>query len=173
MRRRPKTAHRSTAGSAQSAGSAPHSPILPWSSLHQPVAPPFLDVASSSDVRLSYSCPDPRLSSSISRSLRLSSAQLVSIFVVLVVLLLQFYSAPTLVTLHFGPTTPHSSSSSPLISPQRTCINSNVFFDSLPYSRPYKMSLKQEAQRVAAEFDYTPDDVRRGVKAFIEQMSTL
>ncbi len=32
------------------------------------------------------------------------------------------------------------------------------------------MSLIEEAKRVAAEFEYSPDDVNRGVKAFMSQM---
>lgn len=35
------------------------------------------------------------------------------------------------------------------------------------------MSLLEEAKRVAAEFDYTDDEVRKGVKHFISQMSML
>jgi hypothetical protein len=35
------------------------------------------------------------------------------------------------------------------------------------------MSLLEEARRVAAEFEYADDDVRKGVKHFIHQMSTL
>lgn len=35
------------------------------------------------------------------------------------------------------------------------------------------MSLLQEAKRIAAQFEYTDDDIRKGVKAFISQMSML
>lgn len=34
------------------------------------------------------------------------------------------------------------------------------------------MSLLEEAKRVAAEFEFTDDDVRKNVKHFIYQMST-
>ena len=40
-----------------------------------------------------------------------------------------------------------------------------------PVSKVNKMSLASEAKRVAAEFDYTDDEVRKGVKHFIQQMS--
>ena len=43
----------------------------------------------------------------------------------------------------------------------------------LPTSRPYKMSLLEEARQVAAEFDYTAQDVNKGVKEFIRQMGRL
>jgi hexokinase len=33
------------------------------------------------------------------------------------------------------------------------------------------MSLLEEAKRIAAEFEYTDDEVRKGVKHFIHQMS--
>ena len=32
------------------------------------------------------------------------------------------------------------------------------------------MSVLEEAKRIAAEFDYTDDDVRKGVAEFIKQM---
>lgn len=32
------------------------------------------------------------------------------------------------------------------------------------------MSLLEEAKRVAAEFEYSPEDLNRGVEAFISQM---
>ena len=35
------------------------------------------------------------------------------------------------------------------------------------------MSLLEEAGRVAAEFDYTAEDVNKGVKEFIRQMGGL
>lgn len=35
------------------------------------------------------------------------------------------------------------------------------------------MSLLEEARRVAAEFDYTKQDVNKGVKEFIRQMGGL
>ena len=36
-----------------------------------------------------------------------------------------------------------------------------------------KMGLAEEAQRVAAEFEYSAQDVNKGVKAFIQQMGTF
>ena len=33
-----------------------------------------------------------------------------------------------------------------------------------------RMSLLQRAKQIAAEFDYTPEDVRKAVKEFIRQM---
>ena len=53
------------------------------------------------------------------------------------------------------------------------CQNSPVSLEPLPTSRPHKMSLLEEAKRVAAEFDYTKEDVNKGVKEFIRQMGGL
>jgi hypothetical protein len=51
------------------------------------------------------------------------------------------------------------------------CESPHPFPTEPPVSRPYKMSLIEEAKRVAAEFEYTDDQVRKGVKHFIYQMS--
>jgi len=39
-----------------------------------------------------------------------------------------------------------------------------------PISRSSKMSVLGEAKRIAAEFEYTDDDVRKGVAEFMKQM---
>ncbi len=51
------------------------------------------------------------------------------------------------------------------------CERSNVFTEPLPISHPYKMSLLEEARRVAGEFEYPAVEVNKGVKEFIRQMS--
>jgi hypothetical protein len=56
---------------------------------------------------------------------------------------------------------------------QLICESPHPFSIEPPVSRPHKMSLLEEAKRVAAEFDYTDDEVRKGVKHFISQMSML
>ena len=53
------------------------------------------------------------------------------------------------------------------------CPNTPVFREPLPISRPYKMALLEQARKVAAEFEYSPDDVNKGVKEFIRQMGSL
>ena len=35
------------------------------------------------------------------------------------------------------------------------------------------MSLHEQARRVAAEFEYSPEDINKGVKEFIRQMGEL
>lgn len=56
---------------------------------------------------------------------------------------------------------------------QLVCENPHPFPTEPPVSRLYKMSLSEEAKRVAAEFDFADDEVRKSVKHFIYQMSTL
>jgi len=52
------------------------------------------------------------------------------------------------------------------------CPNTHIFDEPLPFSRPNKMSLLEEAKKVAAEFKYPPEEVNKGVKEFIRQMSS-
>lgn len=58
---------------------------------------------------------------------------------------------------------------SPLAS-KTVCANSNIFSEPAAFSPASRMSLLEEARRVAAEFDYPPDEVNKGVKEFIRQM---
>jgi hypothetical protein len=56
---------------------------------------------------------------------------------------------------------------------QLICESPHPFPIEPPVSRPRKMSLLEEAKRVAAEFEFTDDEVRKNVKHFIYQMSRL
>lgn len=51
-----------------------------------------------------------------------------------------------------------------------TCSNTPLFLEPLPLTRPHKMSVFDEAKKVAAEFEYSSHDLNRGVKEFIRQM---
>jgi len=69
---------------------------------------------------------------------------------------------------------PPTSYSPPLkLLDQLICESPHPFFTEPPVSRPHKMSLLEEAKRVAAEFDYPDDEVRKSVKHFISQMGML
>ena len=46
----------------------------------------------------------------------------------------------------------------------------NLFTSDFPITRTHKMSLIQEAERVAAQFDYPAEAVNKGVKEFIREM---
>ncbi len=50
------------------------------------------------------------------------------------------------------------------------CPNPKAFPTEPVFSQAHRMALLQEAKRVAADFEYSPDDVRKGVKEFIRQM---
>ena len=54
-----------------------------------------------------------------------------------------------------------------------TCREEYLFSTHLPVSRPHKMALLEEAKRVAGQFDYSSEELNKGVKAFIQQMSGL
>ena len=99
----------------------------------------------------------------------LSAAQLLSVALVLVVLIVQFfrpspdvsfipfYNVPEADSVKFG--TPYA------------YPNPLPFLEDFPTSRSHKMTLLEEAKRVAEEFDYPAKEVNKGVKEFIRQMS--
>ena len=53
------------------------------------------------------------------------------------------------------------------------CREEDLFSNHLPISRPHKMALLEEAKRVAEQFDLPPEELNKGVKAFIQQMGWL
>lgn len=53
------------------------------------------------------------------------------------------------------------------------CREEDIFSTPLPISRPHKMALLEEAKRVAGQFEYPPEELNKGVKAFIQQMGGL
>ncbi len=57
--------------------------------------------------------------------------------------------------------------------PAPVCREEDLFSAPLPVSRPHKMALLEEARRVAGQFDYPPEELNNGVKAFIQQMGAL
>ena len=57
--------------------------------------------------------------------------------------------------------------------PAPLCREEDLFSAPLPISRPHKMALLEEAKRVAGQFDYPPEELNNGVKAFIQQMGAL
>lgn len=129
-------------------------------------SPPFLETSSS--VPIDYHSPIFRFPSKLSRRTRFSPAQLLSFLVVLLVFAVQvFRSPPDSVTRSFE-SSYYQESLPPLAPP--VCRNTSPFLEPLPVSQPYKMSLLEEAKRVAAEFEHSPDDLNKGVKAFISQM---
>ena len=57
------------------------------------------------------------------------------------------------------------------LEPGKLCWSKSIFDPELPCSRaPANMALLEEAKRVAAEFEYPPEEVNKGVKEFIRQM---
>jgi hypothetical protein len=57
------------------------------------------------------------------------------------------------------------------LEPGRRCRPKSIFDPELPYSRVHaNMALLEEVKRTAAEFEYPPEEVNKGVKEFIRQM---
>ena len=103
-----------------------------------------------------------------SRKLSLSAPQLLSVVLVLVGLVIQFFRPSP--NLSFLPLRQSSEVESVKSRTLHTCPKSLPFLESFPISRLHKMTLLEEAKRVAAEFDYPAKEVNKGVKEFIRQM---
>lgn len=115
---------------------------------------------------LLYAPSDFRISHQLPRRSWLGPTQLVSFALLIAVVVLQILRPPVVpVERSWEHATAYQGSREP-----PTCPNTVIFEEPLPVSRPHKMSLIEEAKRVAAEFEYSPDDVNRGVKAFMSQM---
>lgn len=124
--------------------------------------PPRFTVTSSAP--LSYSAPGLRLSSRpLSRS-RFTTAQLLSFSVLFLVLVVQFFR-PLPQTLYQNIWEPKHDKIS-----EAVCRNPHILTEPPPISRPHRMSLLEEVRRVATQFDYSAEEVNKGVKEFIRQM---
>lgn len=122
--------------------------------------PPGLD--SWSSVPLAPSSTDYQLSSKLSRQFRVTFTQAFSLAVLAIAVLVQLLRPSSFIL-----------QSTPLVSHPPTfssCPNTNPLREALPICTRSKMGLIEDARRVAAEFEYPPDEVNRGVKAFIRQM---
>ena len=108
---------------------------------------------------------DEKLSLKLSRRSSFNPAHLLSFAVILLVLVIQLLKEPSD---QFDPSLTSILSSKPRPS---TCENTVIFKQTPPTSEPREMTVLESAEKVAAEFEYTADDVRKGVKAFLSQMS--
>ena len=116
-----------------------------------------------------YSSADLKVPSKLSRRSTFTPAQLLSFAVLLVFVALQLLTPPPLLLRQSSKDSPSYTLLSPLQSPP-VCENFNLLSRTLPVSRPYKMSVLEQAKRVAAEFEYSSEDLNEGVRAFISQM---
>ena len=110
---------------------------------------------------------------------RLSNFHILSALFLFVALLLQLLgsSNPPVVFPHdhtlspFGDSVRHQEAYYDQLEPGTQCRPKSPFDPELPYSRaPTNMALHGEVKRMAAEFDYPPEEVNKGVKEFIRQM---
>jgi hypothetical protein len=137
------------------------SAALATSNLHSP--PPF----DSSDSIAFYK--DHRLSSKRSRSSGVTASHVLTFLFLLVALLVQFFSKRGPIALFSDLTSP-GSIGDPF--ERGHCPHRSIFTEELPVSRPHKMTIVEEARKVAAEFEYPAEEVQKGVKEFIRQMGT-
>lgn len=128
--------------------------------------PPFFETASS--VPAAYPSAELHLPSKPSGRLASSPIPLLSFLVILVVFAVQIFKDPINLGLSVSETS--HCEEGPLLGPLPVCRARNPLLEPQLVSRPHKMSLLEEAKRVAAEFEYSPEDLNKGVKAFISQM---
>jgi Hexokinase len=112
-------------------------------------------------------------------ALPVSPLQLLSAVVVLVVLIVQFWhtSPPPPLRLKkvqlnsFGDNVRRQEAYFDQLEPGIQCKSKSPFSSELPYSQaPNNMALVEEAKRIAAEFEYPAEELRKGVKEFIREM---
>ena len=100
----------------------------------------------------------------------MSVSQVVSLAFLAIVLVIQLIISSHV---RIGTTFLEPGGSGPSLGSVAVCSNTPVFQEPLPISRPHKMELLEQARRAAAEFDYSPEDVNKGVREFIRQMGAL
>ena len=93
---------------------------------------------------------------------RLPLKQVAFFSIIVLVVLVQYLQPPRLLL-------------EPIITDRRhpfskVCLNHQILRQPLPICSRSKMGLVEDARTVAAEFDYSVEDVNKGVKAFIRQM---
>jgi Hexokinase len=106
--------------------------------------------------------------------------QILSALFLVLVLVVQFWSTSTSPPTHpkrvhliqFGDNVRRQEAYFDQLEPGTQCKPKSVFSSDLPYSQaPTNMALAEGAKRIAAEFDYPADEVRKGVKEFIKEMN--
>ncbi len=99
--------------------------------------------------------------------LRYTTTQLTSIAVVFVVVVIQFLQPSPSQTPSAIENREGNNTSLPA---KAVCANPHILSEPLAISQTSRMSLLDEARRVAAEFEYSVDDLKKGVKEFVREM---
>lgn len=73
---------------------------------------------------------------------------------------------------NWEPVTRYEGSLQPQPTSRNISIFSDLFAERQPHCEPNKMSVVEAAKKVASEFEYTSEDVNRGVEEFLSQMRT-
>ena len=130
--------------------------------------PPIFETSSS--LPIVYPSTDFKLSPKLPCRPYFTRTQLLSV-VLLLVLAIQVFKSPT--TIFEVPSERAYIRHGALKAPALICREEDLFTTPLPVSRPHKMALLKEAKSVAEQFDYPPEELNKGVKAFIQQMGRL
>ena len=131
--------------------------------------PPIFETSSS--LPIVYPSTDFKLSPKLSRRPYFTPTQLLSFVVLLLVLAIQVFKSPT--TIFEVPSERAYIRHGAIEVPAPICREEDLFTTPLPISRPHKMALLEEAKSLAGQFDYPPEELNKGVKAFIQQMGGL
>ena len=135
---------------------------------HDSHRPPIF--RSSSPLPIQHYTAELKRSSSLSRTPWVSVSQVVSVAFLAIVLVIQLIISSHV---RIGTTFQDLGGTGASLDSVAICPNTPVLQEPLPISRPYKMALLEQARRVAAEFEYPPENVNKGVKEFIRQMGAL
>ena len=114
---------------------------------------------------LTYGSNDTKTTGKLSQRGRPKLTHLASFLLIFLVLLVQFLKEPETIYDTGNPVV-----SKPATDPE-VCENPPLLLQPLPTSPPREMTVLESAEKVAGQFDYSAEDVRKGVKAFISQMS--
>ena len=147
-------------------------------SLTKSTDPPYKEPTISPEVAQTF-FTRARVKLKLSNLPRVSNLHVLSAAVLFVVLLFQLLGSPNTPTdfafnqefSPFGDSIRRQEAYYDQLEPGTQCRPKSIFDPQLPYSKaPTNMALHEEAKRMAAEFDYTTDQVNKTVKEFMRQM---
>jgi hypothetical protein len=147
-------------------------------SLTKSTDPPYKEPTISPEVAQTF-FTRARVKLKLSNLPRVSNLHVLSAAVLFVVLLFQLLGSPNIPAdfafnqeySPFGDSVRRQEAYYDQLEPGTQCRPKSIFNPELPYSKaPTNMALHEEAKRMAAEFDYTTDQVNKTVKEFIRQM---
>ena len=131
------------------------------------IPPPF---ETSNSIALSNPYLDHKLSSRLQCRAKFTTVQFISFSVLLIVVAIQFLRPPIFSGDQPSPIGEKRPPQTPFFGLGDTCDVVSPFSEHLAISRPGRMSLKQAAQKVAAEFDFSTKDLNNAVQEFMKEL---